>query len=481
MQGYPGEKTMLRVMLVAILLCTAGVGLYVYWPQSSGPIKAPVAPKAVTKLAKPDSPAFRRHQSVLALLEQEDYPALERQLLLIRNSADSAPGDELLLVELFDSIAATDEHSQARLRAWLEARPETPDALAALAIQSIERAWQKRGHGYSADVPESDMEEFKHLMAIAAEQASQALVEDAQHPIAHLAQLRSARGLGAAKGCADVAGRFQKDAPNNYLIWKSFITCLVPRWGGSHQAVAQAAEAAQIHVSRNPRLKTLLGFPFWSVARDLRSAGKYAEALEWLNKAFAWGDDVDFLQQRIGINLRLKNFEQACRDSIRYREWNPFDEKDYLEISLKRFREHAMELHRQGDRADAIEAYSAYLSFNPKDSAIFFWRGNAHSSEAQFEQALVDFRQAYSLDPDSIGAVKKIDWVLAKDARWDEIILTWSSYISTHPNDADAYMERGGAHFQKRDMQSAHADAVQSCSLGRKDACVWAQRTKSAL
>jgi tetratricopeptide (TPR) repeat protein len=64
-----------------------------------------------------------------------------------------------------------------------------------------------------------------------------------------------------------------------------------------------------------------------------------------------------------------------------------------------------------------------------------------------------------------------LDYVLASEAKWDEIIDNWSQFLALEPNNAGAYFERAGAHKHKGDMKSALADLDRACELGKEEAC----------
>jgi len=75
------------------------------------------------------------------------------------------------------------------------------------------------------------------------------------------------------------------------------------------------------------------------------------------------------------------------------------------------------------------------------------------------------------LDPRDIKSYRMMDYLLASQQRWDEIIEYWNRFLSLESDNGDAYLERAGASRHKGDMQSALADLKMACNLGNKKAC----------
>jgi hypothetical protein len=55
------------------------------------------------------------------------------------------------------------------------------------------------------------------------------------------------------------------------------------------------------------------------------------------------------------------------------------------------------------------------------------------------------------------------------------MIELWTDYLTRHPEDGRAYMERSGAYYNSRRTAEAKADAEKACALGVNQACVYAK------
>lgn len=144
-------------------------------------------------------------------------------------------------------------------------------------------------------------------------------------------------------------------------------------------------------------------------------------------------------------------------------------------------REQALELHRQGRPEDAIRLYDELLGSEGKDAELVYWRGVAHWKAGSEDKALADFRYLMDLDPGRFDAYLHADRILSRQRRFDDCVDLWTRYLRVAPNDATAYMERGGSHFHRGDFAAAHADARRACELGKTEACAHAERMKARL
>jgi tetratricopeptide (TPR) repeat protein len=120
---------------------------------------------------------------------------------------------------------------------------------------------------------------------------------------------------------------------------------------------------------------------------------------------------------------------------------------------------------------DGLPEFRRALSMSPATAESYYLRGIAFMNGAAHDEALADFQQAIALDPTFIRAYEGIDNVLMQRKEWDTIIEYWSKLIAIQPKNARAYLERGGAAFNKGDMVDALRDAERACSLEYQEGC----------
>jgi len=95
----------------------------------------------------------------------------------------------------------------------------------------------------------------------------------------------------------------------------------------------------------------------------------------------------------------------------------------------------------------------------------------ALKNQGQRDEAIEEFKRSIEADPKLFNSYYYLDELLAANQQWDEIIGYWSRYIAVVPDNARAYMERGGARHRKGDEQAALDDARQACRLGDQYGC----------
>ncbi len=79
--------------------------------------------------------------------------------------------------------------------------------------------------------------------------------------------------------------------------------------------------------------------------------------------------------------------------------------------------------------------------------------------------------------PDDFRSVQRLDYAMAKQGgRFGEIVELWNSYLSRHPNDGQAYLERGGAYYHWGKLAEAGSDAKKACELGITEGCARAKQ-----
>jgi tetratricopeptide (TPR) repeat protein len=133
------------------------------------------------------------------------------------------------------------------------------------------------------------------------------------------------------------------------------------------------------------------------------------------------------------------------------------------------------DLAKEGMTGGASVAFDAAIQADPTNAQAFYWRGRAHLKSGDMARAREDFQRAVTLDPTHFGSHQNLDYLLAREQRWDEIIAMWTEYLARKPDDGAAYLERAGAERRRGNMTQAIADVRRACELGNAQACTIAR------
>ena len=147
------------------------------------------------------------------------------------------------------------------------------------------------------------------------------------------------------------------------------------------------------------------------------------------------------------------------------------ENKQSVYVSKRPLLNKGWDFHSKGDYLNAIKRYSEYIAAYSGDKRGYYYRGLSYEKQGDNDRAEADFRRAIEIDKNYIEAYIYIDFVLAKDQRFYEIIEMWDQFIELNPKNPRALLERGGARFHSGDTEAALEDAKASCELGNNKAC----------
>ena len=77
---------------------------------------------------------------------------------------------------------------------------------------------------------------------------------------------------------------------------------------------------------------------------------------------------------------------------------------------------------------------------------------------------------------DDFRAYQELDYAWAAQGKFEQVVELWSEFLSRHPENARAHLERGGAYFHWNKRPEALADARRACELGLSEGCLRAQQ-----
>jgi tetratricopeptide (TPR) repeat protein/Zn-dependent protease with chaperone function len=449
---------------------------------------------------------------LLTLLRNGQFEDLDRRLEKYAHGSGSSASDEgepeLVSEAAFETFSVADPSLGTRLDEWVTRMPSSPRALAARATYLVASGYQARTAAWGAEVTPAQWQAMRTFHSRARADAEQAITRDPALIDAHVAAISVARAQGDDETCEALTRRALQTAPASLRVRAACLICLMPRWGshGSYLKMQAFAVAAQQRADRNPRLQELLGFVDWEQGRRQLSSDDANGAIERFTRALSHGEYWQFYEARArahrhaGNNdLALRDYEQAIRlrpydvdllvaradilarlqhpiDGLpsltRAAQWDPSNadvRKAFADLTQTALGLGARHLKAQR-LTEAQPLLEAALQANPNDVEALYWTGRMQIAQNDNDAALTTFRRAVAIDPGHYESCRNVDYLLARQGQWNDVVLVWSNYLTHHPEDGRAYLERAGA-YHHYDQSNAAADLHRACELGTQQAC----------
>jgi tetratricopeptide (TPR) repeat protein len=252
--------------------------------------------------------------AVRRLLQARSYDALDQVLAAY---ADSVLRDHRVEYRLFDAYAAFAVAVPALeplLTDWVKQRPTSAAARLARANFFKASGWNARGFRYAGETSDQQFARMGNFFRLTVADLEVALRLAPNSVVAYrqLIDLSSSqRDRTASRRFLDQALKLQ---PNSFVLRMAHMNNLLPRWGGSYDAMARFAEESAPYAVRNPRINALKGFVDWDKGRISNAAGKKGDAIEAYQRALQFGNLWLFRYDRGRFNYRSDNEEQALED-----------------------------------------------------------------------------------------------------------------------------------------------------------------------
>lgn len=407
----------------------------------------------------------------------------------------------------FSSFEIPDPLLKVPLLDWVIKYPNNFQPNLALAYYYNALAWQSRGNRYINDTPPEQIEEMEKYIEIAKRYTNEAIKLYPKLALGYKLLINLYIHQADEKLIRTFLDKGLEICPQSFLLRSSYMTTLEPRWGGSYSKMADFVNESEKYWNLNPEIKLLGGYIYNDMGNMADQGKSYKEAMEYYNKAAAFGENPDVLYYRaICYHYDLKDDKDALEDinnCITFKPYNPdyyslrariylrtnriySAVKDFeLAEKINPFDKHIKDWRKdvsqqyvilgydyiKTDLHHAIELFNNGEDYSQKNADLYYWRSYTFARLGKYDESIADSKKAIQVDPKDFDAYKLIDRLLGRGNRWDEIIDFWNQYISLVPDNAKAYYERGGTYYHKGDLNSALKDLRKACSLGLKVAC----------
>jgi len=436
------------------------------------------------------------------LLTQQKFIELNSRL----SSLDSAVSEDIRFEEdLLRAYAAFDVENgeiEIYLDRWVEATPDHYAPYLARALYHYSMGWKARGSNYASDTSSGQLQGMKARFELAKSDIHQALSRNNEPLLIYSVLMDIEITMGSDRAAKAMMESGLDVHPLSFTIRSRYLRSLIPRWGGSYEAMSIYIQGCQENANKNPRLELLKGYVHADIGDMEMLQDNYATAVQRYTQALSYGDHSGHYYQRAKAYYWQGKYDSALTDiqhAIAIESGRAVYHAWYSRILLKQSRMDeaidsvnmahqldpglnrvtnqrerlARQLNRLGyehgqayDYQEAVHYHQKALELVPDDAETYYRLAWSHRNLHQTEQAISNVDKAIRLNPDNINYFVFADRILAHDKKWDEIIDYWDIFIERHPNVSRAYFERGGTHYHNGDMQSALADLKKASELG---------------
>lgn len=446
-----------------------------------------------------------------SLLHHEHYAELTQYLETFQRDFEADASKEYLPVDAAAAFSSAEAELRTKLDRWVSVTPQSFAPYLARGAHWVAVTWARRGKNFAAKTADSDMEAMRQGAAEARKDLQHALELAPRLVAADRLLLKVARPTSDDALVEQALQHATTQCPSCLAPRIEYMTGLQPRWGGSIEQMAQFAAAQPS--GEFPRLKLLAGYSEYEQSRIARGRKDFDQAMRHAEAACAVGDNADFFLERAWVHsgreeyaealtdierafevrpgalqvrsarasmrARKNELEGSARDLIVALQVDPTDQ-DMLTLRpwlVKALSDAALGAYKQGKRQQAVTLIDLAEQLEPgsrdvKNLKLMVVQGETSGLAAD----IPSLEAAVKAHPDDFSVHQRLDYALAKHAKYDRIIAMWTEYLSRHPQDGPAYFERSGAYYNSGHGKEAQVDVVKACELGVNAACAYARK-----
>jgi tetratricopeptide (TPR) repeat protein len=502
---------------IFILAAVFGAAGFFAWrsqrtPRKSEPVVAipfkpyEVSVKPPTRASAPPKPMYTLQElrQIRDLFETRRFDELDKAADDVQAAFERDPAYEYEAVGFFKLFRSARPGYEEGLDAWIAHSPAHFAPRLARANFDFNRGWASRGHDFAVKTSTGQFEGMIKGFGRAEGDISYALSINPRLLTAYTMRMSM---FMADSDYVHLAAA-QKEAaalfPTSFIAYSAAL--VTPRWGGSYRAMEAVALDAFPHVDKNPELYALFGAIYADQAWVFGHNKQFDRALEFYAKALLYGEEPEIYEERARTYMEMEDYDRARDDAERMIALRPTLPGGYMQraeaylkknddaaammdirILLEQFPRDeetqdwlewaTRELLNRGHAAFtsdlelAISRYDKVLEMDPTSVEAHFWRGSAYLKLKKLDIAQTEMETTIKYDPRYFQAYRWLDYTLAVQGKWDEIIARWNEFLALEPNNADALLERAGTYHHKGDQKSAAEDLRRSCALGNQEAC----------
>ena len=310
--------------------------------------------------------AFRR------LLVRGEFARLDSLLTAAADSARRDVGNESYLFNAYDAMMG-DSSLAAPLARWSHEDPTSAPARLARAAWLTGQAWNARGTASARNTSRQAMQRMNDLFAEAKKCVDTALTLTPRSAEAYILLISITKPSVDTALSRSYLMKGLEDIPASFILRRQHLRNLIPRWGGSYEAMRAFVDESQAMAETNPRIRHLGGFISLDSAEVFELEKRPQDALAAFDRALSYGDEPYFHLERGEMLVRAGRARDALPDLDAAVAGAPGTKVDYLWRGYAReILSSATDENRRDLRVSALTDYQhAVLLDSTDDYAVF--------------------------------------------------------------------------------------------------------------
>ncbi|MEW6412737.1 MAG: hypothetical protein AB1483_09730 [Candidatus Zixiibacteriota bacterium] len=260
------------------------------------------------------------------LLETGDFARVEEVLEGALQSYQENPQREAHLRGAYDLFCPAAGFDIELLNRWVD----STDSYAAYAARGTflaQLAGSARGHQYIQYTAKENLETMADLAAEAGKDLLVAVEKKTSLVSAYAWLVILAKMTPMPYTAREMLDRALEQDKKTFYVRLQYMNSLLPRWGGSYEAMASFAMESIEYAELNPRLWILQGEIFADLAGYEWEDGNYNRSAEFYTMAMEFGETVRWLSYRAGCYVKLNRLKEALSDFERVLYYEPGNKK----------------------------------------------------------------------------------------------------------------------------------------------------------
>lgn len=316
---------------------------------------------------------------LLAMLQNQDYAALEEHLAAYQQRFESGSTTDLPVDFAFHAFASADPELETWLDKWARIYPDSSIALLARSVYYLHLAETIRGARFGPYTIRPHQNSVDDYLALAESDAATASLRRSDLSVAYSIAIRAATLGGNDAKALQFLDKGLAYAPTSHVISARYIEYLQHSSSDPPLGVSSFLQRVR---DGNPNLGSLEGYVKLLEAEKLRQEGRNREAVRHYDAALEYGENPVFRY------LRAENFYQSGQHSRGLedvqrlvRDWPHVPEflstRARFHVALERY-------------SDALADWQAALELDPLQPSILHARAEHLQQQGRSKAALRD-------------------------------------------------------------------------------------------